>query len=433
MVERLCDTLVALGNATENGNSIWGKNSDRPPNEAQVIRFVAQTEHEAGSEVRCSYIMIPQSTKTAAVFLSCPFWVWGAEMGANEHGVVIGNEAVFSKEEVPETGLLGMDLVRLGLERATSAKEALDVITSLLEEYGQGGVCELGGMMMYHNSFMIADQDEAWVLETSRQRWVAECVKNIRAISNGYTIHEHWDCGSDDIVEHAVKMGWYDEDEEFDFATVYGNEAMRYISRCDDRLQCSNGYLLEMEGEMNWEKMAMILRHHPDDWTPWNQEVAAICQHASHDNGYSATGSQISELGNQQTHWFTAAANPCSAVYWPFGFDSPEVYEAFSVGGETFSQESYWWRRESAKRELSLSFASSRESVRQTISEYQGRIRAEFKKSRGASAMHEIVPEHENALDTLLANLKDIDVEVEEYLDYWDARNAEARIPASNR
>ncbi len=354
-------------------------------------------------------------------------------MGANEHGVVIGNEAVFSKEGVPETGLLGMDLVRLGLERAASAKEALDVITCLLEEYGQGGVCELGGVMMYHNSFMIADQDEAWVLETSRRRWVAERVRSIRAISNGYTIHGQWDRGSDDIVEHAMKMGWYDGEEEFDFAGVYGNEVMRYISRCDDRLQCSNEYLLEMEGEMNWEKMARILRHHPEDWTPWNQEVAAICQHAGHENSYSATGSQISELGNQQTHWFTAASNPCSAVYWPVGFDSPEVYEAFNIGGETFSQKSYWWRRESAKREISLRFARSRESVRQTISEYQGRIRAEFKRSRAPTAIQQIVPEYENALDTLVSNFEGIDVEVEEYLDYWDARNTEAKIPASNR
>jgi len=41
--------------------------------------------------------------------------MWGAEMGANEHGVCIGNEAIYTKmasDEDKEEKLLGMDLVR---------------------------------------------------------------------------------------------------------------------------------------------------------------------------------------------------------------------------------------------------------------------------------------------------------------------------------
>lgn len=45
--------------------------------------------------------------------ISRPAWLWGAEMGANEHGVCIANEAINAREPAAETeALLGMDLVR---------------------------------------------------------------------------------------------------------------------------------------------------------------------------------------------------------------------------------------------------------------------------------------------------------------------------------
>lgn len=63
--------------------------------------------------------------------------MFGAEMGANEYGVVIGNEAVFSKDDYPSmnargknNGLLGMDLLRLGLVREFFIKFSKPVFSS---------------------------------------------------------------------------------------------------------------------------------------------------------------------------------------------------------------------------------------------------------------------------------------------------------------
>lgn len=63
--------------------------------------------------LQCTYIQIPQVEYTHAIVLSKPAWMWGAEMGANDQGVCIGNEAVWTREAVnTEEALLGMDLVR---------------------------------------------------------------------------------------------------------------------------------------------------------------------------------------------------------------------------------------------------------------------------------------------------------------------------------
>ncbi|XP_053554435.1 secernin-3 isoform X2 [Bombina bombina] len=174
-----CDTFVALPPATIGNRIIFGKNSDRPSDEVQEIVYFPERSYGAGEKLECTYIKIEQVEKTYAVVLSRPSWLWGAEMGANEFGVCIGNEAVWGKEEIDdEEALLGMDLVRLGLERAKTAEAALDVIVNLLEKYGQGGNCMEDKMSFtYHNSFLIADRTEAWVLETAGQYWAVEKVE----------------------------------------------------------------------------------------------------------------------------------------------------------------------------------------------------------------------------------------------------------------
>ena len=115
----MCDTLgVVL-----DGFALFGKNSDRSPNEPQVTEFYpARVCGE--SSLRATYRSVPQAKETRAVLLSRPSWMWGAEIGVNDAGVAIGNEAVFTKGRYGEPALTGMDLLRLALERAESAESA---------------------------------------------------------------------------------------------------------------------------------------------------------------------------------------------------------------------------------------------------------------------------------------------------------------------
>jgi dipeptidase len=98
----VCDTLVSI---TPDG-VLFAKNSDRDPNESQIPRWYPAADHGTApaGDVACTWISIPQVQRTHAVLLSQPWWMWGAEMGANDHGVVIGNEAVFTNPTARRTG-----------------------------------------------------------------------------------------------------------------------------------------------------------------------------------------------------------------------------------------------------------------------------------------------------------------------------------------
>ncbi|XP_043851404.1 secernin-3 isoform X2 [Dromiciops gliroides] len=204
-----CDTFVALPPATVGNRIIFGKNSDRAFDEVQEIVYFPTLFHGPGRKLECTYIEIEQAVETYAVILSRPSWLWGAEMGANEHGVCIGNEAVWGREEVcEEEALLGMDLVRLGLERADTAEKAVSIIVELLEKYGQGGNCSESMVFSYHNSFLIADRHEAWILETAGKYWAAEKVEDgVRNISNQLSITTKIDREHPKMREHAKDKG----------------------------------------------------------------------------------------------------------------------------------------------------------------------------------------------------------------------------------
>ena len=315
-----CDTFVAFPPATAPGTVVFGKNSDRPNGEGQSItRYPAKTSDPQRDLVKCTYISIPQVEKTYAVLLSQIDWMWGAEMGANECGVVIGNEAVWTKEPCSseEKYLLGMDLVRLGLERASSAREAVHVITNLLEEHGQGGPCaEDDASFTYHNSFLIVDKQEAWILETAGKHWVAERVTSgIRNISNCLSIRTKFDLSSKNIVEYAKQKGYWkykdtdgDDEQPFDFASAFSSDHISPKEKISDHRFCGGRFLLEQQakraGTLNKDSMINILKDHDH----------GICMHG----GFETTSAWVSEIyieGGGARHWVTGQPHPCKSPF----------------------------------------------------------------------------------------------------------------------
>jgi len=337
--KKVCDTLVAVGSATVDGTTIFGKNSDRPYREVQNLIYIPHLEHSEDL-VECTYIEIPQVSETNAVLLCQPYWMFGGEMGANEFGVVIGNEAIYTKEPDGPTALLGMDLLRLGLERGATAREAMDVITGLLEEFGQGGGCSADDpSWTYHNSFLIADAKEAWVLETAGKWWIAERIKNgVRNISNGISIRTKFDLTADGLIDHALEKGYWSSSQPFDFAKAFSLGAVNATPSSFSREgRCQ--FLLRMsEGTVTPQTLMEILRDHD----------AGVCMHG----GFRSTASMVSRIDTDNdltVHWFTNTPNPCQSFFKPAFFSAiSKIPPQFKAPYEP-DPHTLWWAHELVK------------------------------------------------------------------------------------
>ena len=154
--------------------------------------------------------------------------------GLNEHHVAARDVWSPSRPELVEmtpslqTGLSYSDLSRIVMERATTAREAVEIVGSLIEEHGYA---TYGG-----NSHLFADAREGWVLidyAGGQGLWAAERLgpDEVRVSYPGYIADFPVDfeddpdfMGSDNLVDFAVEQGWWDPEagEPFDLHRVYG-------------------------------------------------------------------------------------------------------------------------------------------------------------------------------------------------------------------
>jgi secernin len=314
----VCDTLCLL----HAGGSLFAKNSDRPVDERQLLR--AYPARDPGGELDTQYLTIRDAGAIPAV-LSQPVWLWGAEHGVNACHVAIGNEKVYGVADPYEAapGLIGMDLVRLGLERGRTAVEAVDVMTDLLERHGQGGVADATSGEPYWSSFLVVDPQSGFVLETCGRTWAAKRVHSSVAISNRMTIRQDWERASRDVPAGADFDSWRNPDAP--------------TGHADIRLGASVAFL-EAAGGSNMPLAAAAVGHLRDHGSgPWGAPGSSgrvvdppgasfpdgtgvtVCMHVR--RFMSTTSSLVAELpddpGEPATVW-AALGSPCASVYLPF-------------------------------------------------------------------------------------------------------------------
>lgn len=163
----------------------------------------------------------------------------------NEHGLTIAESTWGGRPELEGSGIVDYgSLIYIALQRARTAREAIDVMTSLVRDYGYASEGE---------SFSIADPDEVWIMELIGKGksdpgavWVARRVPDgyISGHANHSRIHtfplnDPETIYSPDVISFARSQGYFDgKDEDFDFSRTYAITDFGAMRGCDARVWC---------------------------------------------------------------------------------------------------------------------------------------------------------------------------------------------------
>ncbi len=392
----MCDTVCAVTDTAV----FFGKNSDREPGEAQGVEIDRPAARLSGKR-RCTHVSVPEVEKKRGVILSRPAWMWGCEMGANDAGVVGGNEAVFTRVPVAPTGLTGMDLLRLALERASTAEEAVHVVTELLARHPQGGGMGFRDRSFrYSLSFLFADASGAWVLETAGPYWAAERVSGVRTLSNVLSIgapervHEG-------AVELARARGWLARGEDFHFARCFGDPVYRWLTGGEERRACTTRALVE-PGGVSLQRLFALLRDHGGSHPAEGLRLMAPCAHASFwptRHAGQTTASMLSELRRDGSrHFFTGTSSPCMSVFKPvsFEFGTSDLGPGTPIEADGTS---LYFLHERLHRAVLRDHAARRPSFERERSEFEASAVA----AQGPGALRDAWRAHREALPAFLA------------------------------
>lgn len=163
----------------------------------------------------------------------------------NEHQLTIAESTWGGRSELWESdGIIDYgSLIYIALQRCRTAREALKLMTELVQEYGY---CSEG------ESFSIGDPNEIWVLDLigkgKKEKgavWVAQRIPDdcIAGHANQARIHrfplnDKANClYSQDVISFARKMGYFNgKDEEFDFSAAYSPADAGNLRGCDARV-----------------------------------------------------------------------------------------------------------------------------------------------------------------------------------------------------
>lgn len=235
-----CTSFLVGKEASIDGSVFISYNADDYGMYGRLV-YLPHARHEAGAMRRIvdgdthhEHGNIPEVRETYAV-----------NGYINEHQLAIMETTFGGREElIDTTGIIDyVSLMRLGLQRAKTAREAIEVMTSLVEKYGYASEGE---------SFSIADPNEIWVMEMIGKGpdnkgavWVAVRIPDdaISCHANQSRIHKFKQYAksdvlySKDVITFARKKGYFSgRDADFSFADAYAPADFSAIRYCETRV-----------------------------------------------------------------------------------------------------------------------------------------------------------------------------------------------------
>ena len=240
-------------NLTANGTVLIGGYGDEPS--SHWLEIVPEREHSPGATITVGIteeadfpgqlIQIPQVERTAKYIGVNYSYYKGVPAplingGLNQHHVAVRDVWSPSRKELQDMtpkdqkGPNYSNLARIVLERATSARNAVEIVGKLIEKYGYS---TYGG-----NSHLFADRNEGWIViefAGGQGLWVAERLgaDEIRVSRPGYIgeipLNYQEDpnyLGSHNLIEFATQQGWFNatEGKPFNVNLIYGDGQMQW-------------------------------------------------------------------------------------------------------------------------------------------------------------------------------------------------------------
>lgn len=368
-----CFTVIVGKDASKDGSVLLGHNEQNRGRRIINYRKVPRIKHKKGDVVKLKNGgEIPEVEETYSFLWTESPGIEFSDSYLNEWGVAIVADSCPTKEDPFEElvkrgdivdGGIGYMLARIPATKAKTAREALDIICDLINQFGYSAS---------GRTISIADQNEAWVLSiASGKRWIAQrvpddavvLVPNVHIIGEEANIEdkENVFC-SEGLVEYAIKRGWYNpstkkpfsfreafngEPKEVDFMKKYNCDSRQWYSQClvtgkriELPVKSQLAFSVKPTHKYTVNDVAKVLRSHLEgtefDFTDGYKtctphrvanEARNICSTTTQESVvFQLRNWMIADVGC--VAWRTSFS-PCSSVYtpWYLGItQTPEVY-----------------------------------------------------------------------------------------------------------